>query len=92
MRFIYPAIVRKTEDGMFHARFPDLAMCEAKGDSIDDVMRNATAAAHDWIDLEFQEEYPDFPPATDEADIITEDGETVRQVLVIYRIQDGWEE
>ena len=31
MRFIYPAVIKELPDGRFHARFPDLEMCEAEG-------------------------------------------------------------
>ncbi len=92
MKFIYPVIVKQREDGVFHARFPDLAMCEAEGSSMMDVLRNATAAAHDWIALEMEEDEPDLPPATDPEDIHPAEGESVRQILVIYRFQDGWDE
>ena len=55
MRFIYPAIIKEKEDGTFEAHFPDLAMCEAAGETMMEVVRNATAAAHDWIELEMSE-------------------------------------
>ena len=29
MKFIYPAVFRKTDDGRYQAFFPDLACCEA---------------------------------------------------------------
>ena len=41
MKFIYPAIIRKEENGTFKATFPDLACCEATGDSLDDVIEKA---------------------------------------------------
>ena len=92
MRFIYPAIVCEKSDGSFHARFPDLAMCEAEGSSVDDVLRNAVGAARDWIELEFQEDEPDLPPASDPSEIVLKEGEFVLQILVIYRMHEGWDE
>lgn len=92
MRFIYPAVFRENPDGSWHAAFPDLAMCEADGYSLDDAIRNANAAAYDWIDLEMHEEEPDMPPATDPADIPLGENEIVRKILVIYRILEGWDE
>ncbi len=92
MRFVYPAVIRRQDDGLWHARFPDLAMCEATGDSIDDVLRSANLAAYDWIDLEMHEEEPDIPPASQVEDIELAEGEMVRSILVIYRILDGWDE
>ena len=42
MNFVYPAIISKTDNG-YHARFPDLEMCEANGPTLDPVwMRRAT--------------------------------------------------
>ena len=92
MRFIYPAVFSQKPDGTWHAVFPDLTMCEADGHSLDDAIRNATAAAYDWIDLELHEDEPDMPPATDPRDIKTAEGEIVRRILVIYRMLEGWDE
>ena len=46
MKFIYPAVFRPTEDKKYNAFFPDLACCEAQGDTLDDaiVFSNATAS------------------------------------------------
>ena len=38
MKFIYPAVFRKTEEGKYKGFFPDLECCEATGDSLDDVI------------------------------------------------------
>ena len=51
MKFIYPAIIRKEENGTFKATFPDLACCEAIGDSLDDVIEKANEAAVGWLEL-----------------------------------------
>ena len=92
MRFIYPVVAKEVEAGKWHAVFPDLAMCEAEGSSLDDVLRNANAAAYDWIALELQEEEPDLPAASHPDDIEVKEGEVVRNILVIYRFLEGWEE
>lgn len=34
MKFIYPAVFRPTEDKKYNAFFPDLACCEANGDTL----------------------------------------------------------
>ena len=49
MKFIYPAVFRKNEDGRYKAFFPDLACCEAEGDTLDDAIDNANEAAYNWI-------------------------------------------
>ncbi len=92
MRFIYPAVVHKREDGSYKATFPDLKMCEAEGSSVDECLRNANLSAYDWIALEMEEDDPELPPASDLRDIQVEEGDIVRNVLVIYRILEGWEE
>lgn len=92
MRFIYPAVFSEKPDGTWHAVFPDLAMCEADGSSLDDCIRNANEAARDWIDLELHEDEPDLPPATSPEDIELKEGEIVRRILVIYRMLEGWDE
>ena len=33
MKFIYPAVFRKTENGTYHGFFPDLECCYADGDT-----------------------------------------------------------
>ena len=40
MKFIYPAVFRKNEEGRYKAFFPDLACCEAEGDTLDDAIDN----------------------------------------------------
>ena len=36
MKFIYPAVIRKTEEGKFQASFPDLECCYAVGDTLEE--------------------------------------------------------
>ena len=45
MKFIYPAVFRKTENGTYHGFFPDLECCYADGDTLDDAIDNANEAA-----------------------------------------------
>lgn len=92
MKFFYPTIVHKNEDGTYHATFPDLEMCEADGDSMDDVLWNATQAAYDWIAVELEEEDPFLPSVSDREDIALEDGDEYRMILVNMRFQPGFEE
>ena len=37
MKFTYPAVFHKTEQGTYEGYFPDLACCYAKGDTLDAV-------------------------------------------------------
>lgn len=92
MKFYYPVIVRENPDGTFHASFPDLAMCEADGDTMDDVLGEATEAAYDWIASELEEDEPELPPVTDREDLELAENEEYRMILVNMHLMQGWEE
>ena len=92
MKFIYPAMIRKTADGMYHATFPDLACCEATGETLDDCIEKANEAAVTWIELELSEDVPMMPPVTDKEDIPSEEGLIVRDICANVKFYDGWEE
>lgn len=92
MKFFYPAVIEKMNNGTFHAVFPDLEQCEAFGDSLEDVLDRATDAAAAWIEVELQEEDPNLPSATDPADIPAGPDRFIRNILVNYKFTDGWDE
>ena len=92
MKFIYPAVFRPTEDKKYNAFFPDLACCEAQGDTLDDAIENANAAAYDWIYTELMEFEGKLPPVSDESDLELQEGDVVRNISVNIRFQDGWDE
>ena len=79
MKFIYPAVFRKTENG-YHAFFPDLECCEASGDTLDDAIENANEACRNWITVELEEEEPNMPYVSDIEDIEIKDGDIVRNI------------
>lgn len=92
MKFTYPAIFKKTEDGRYRGYFPDLAMCEAEGDDLEDAIRDAIEAEGDWIRLELEEEDPVFPAISNPEDLVLEEGEFVRNIGVNIRFYEGWDE
>lgn len=92
MKFIYPAIFRKTTKGTFEARFPDLECCTATGETLDDCIENANQAAYDWIYVELTEFDSELPPITDPDDLVLDDSETLRNISVNIRLTDGWDE
>lgn len=92
MKFTYPAIIRKTENGTYKATFPDLACCEAEGESVDEAIEKANEAAYNWIELELSEEDGELPPITDHRDMELSEGDIVRNICVNIRFQDGWDE
>ena len=91
MKFVYPAIIEPTKEG-YHAHFHDLAMCEADGKTLDDVLRNARDAMYNWIDLELSEDDPQLPYVTDEVDLDLPEGAFVRNIMITYRFHVGWDE
>lgn len=92
MKFIYPAIVKKLGDDRYYAKLPDLECCEAYGDSIDEVMDNANAAAYTWIETELEDEDAQLPRVSDFSDIELAEGEFLRNVCVTMRFFEGWDE
>lgn len=92
MKFIYPAVVRKTKEGSYRAVFPDLACCEAEGETLEEAVERANEAAFDWISLELSEEDAELPPVTDPGDLELKEGDTVRNICVNIRFTDGWDE
>lgn len=92
MKFIYPAVIRKTQDGLFHARMADLEGCEAQGDTVDEVMENINEAMFGWISAELEEEEPVLPRISDTEDITLQEGEFIRNVCVTMRFFEGWDE
>ncbi|MDO5338362.1 MAG: type II toxin-antitoxin system HicB family antitoxin [Eubacteriales bacterium] len=92
MKFIYPAVFHKTENGTFQATFPDLVCCYAEGDTLDEAIEKANEAAYDWISLELSEDDADLPPVSDESDITLSEGDVVRNISVNIRFYEGWDE
>ena len=92
LKFTYPAVFHKTEQGTYEGYFPDLACCYAKGDTLDEALEDAIHSAYDWISLELTEEEPDFPPVSDVADLGKSEGEIARNIAVNIRLFEGWDE
>lgn len=91
MKFIYPAIFKKTESGSYTATFPDLTCCQAEGETLEEAVDNANEAAYDWIYLELSED-GQLPHITDINDLVLSDDEVVRNICVNVRLTDGWDE
>ena len=58
MKFIYPAVFHKTEEGHYKGYFPDLECCYGEGETLDEAIESANEAARDWITLELSEDEP----------------------------------
>ena len=46
MKFIYPAVFRKTDKGTYRGFFPDLEDCFGEGETLDEAVEEANAAAY----------------------------------------------
>lgn len=92
MNFVYPAIFRKTSDGKFYGFFPDLDCCQAFGDTLEEAVDNANAAAYDWLSLELSEDDAILPSISDESDLALLEGDIVRNISVHIRFYEGWDE
>lgn len=92
MKFIYPAVFRKTEKGRYKSYFPDLECCYGEGDTLDDAIDDSNEAARNWLSLELTEEEPFIPYVSDEEDIELKDGEFIRNISVNIRFYEGWDE
>lgn len=91
MKFIYPAIIRKTDEGRYQAIFPDLEACQAEGDTLEEAVDNANEAAYDWLYLEISED-GELPPVSDLGDMDLQEGDEVRNIAVNIRFTEGWDE
>ena len=76
MTFAYPAILHKTPQNTYTAVFPDLADCQAEGDTLNECLDNAYDAMYNWLYIE----------------LTLEEGEFVRNISAIMRLTDGWDE
>lgn len=91
MKFIYPAIFRKTEKGTYLVFFPDLESCYGEGDTLEEAVEKANEAAYDWISLELSED-GELPSITDPEDFPLREGDIVRNISVNIRFYEGWDE
>lgn len=92
MKFTYPAIIRKNEEGTYKAVFPDLACCEAEGDTLDEAVERANEAAYGWIELELSEDDCQLPPVSHPEDLKLQPGEVIRNICVNIKFYEGWDE
>lgn len=93
MVFTYPALVKKTDQGQYQGYFPDLTMCEFKGEDLDSALEDARDSMYEWIRVELEEEdEPDLPAITDPAAIDLQPGESVHEISIHYRFSQGWDE
>ena len=87
MTFIYPAVFTPKKEGPgYHEWFPDLEGCAAVGPDLEDTMDNAREAAYNWICVELEEEFVELPGVSHEDDISLEEGQFVRQMMIVVKL------
>ena len=91
MKFIYPAVLRPTSEG-YEATFPDLAGCQARGETLDEAIENAHEAAMEWITIELSEDSPAMPGVSEPDEIDLPEGAVLRNIAITYRFYDGYDE
>ena len=91
MKFIYPAVIGKKEDGSWYGYFPDLEMCEASAPSEDVLRERLKEAEYNWIALELEDTQM-LPFSSDESDVELKPGEQFVHFSVNYSFQDGYDE
>ena len=92
MRFVYPAVFRKKRGGGWSGFFPDLFGCEVEGETLDEAVDRAIEAEYRWLSAEFEEESPELPTISHADDLELKKGDVVRDIGVVYRFFDGWDE
>ena len=92
MKFMYPAVFRKNEDGTYNGYFPDLECCASTGDTLNEAIENANEAAYNWITVELDEEEPNLPSISDPSDLNLTPEDIVRIISVNIRFYEGWDE
>ncbi len=92
MKFTYPAVIHKNEDGTYRGYFPDLAGTEIEAPTYDDILNLAIETEREWITVELEEDNLDLPAVSDRADIKLGEGDELHDIAVIIRLYDGWDE
>lgn len=92
MTLVFPAVFKEHDNGSYECYFPDLECCTAEGDSFDDTVRNAIDAAYNWIMVELEEDEPDLPMISSPEEITLKEGESIHNISVHIRLNEGWDE
>ena len=91
MKFMYPAVFRKVSEDHYTGYFPDLEGTEVSGSSMTEVLQEAIEAGAAWIKLEL-EEGGNLPPISEPSDLDLKEEDIFRQISMIIRLTDGWDE
>lgn len=92
MKFWYPAVFKKNNDGSYDVNFPDLNGCTAKGKNFEEAMAEAKEAERTWLEIQILEDCENPPGVSEVEDIPVTEGETARIVAVNIRLMEGYDE
>lgn len=91
MVFVYPAIFKKAEDGLYKGTCPDLEGSYGEGETLDEAIEKCNESVYDWIYLEL-DEGGILPGVSDPEDFKLKEGDIVRNISVNIRFTEGWDE
>ena len=84
----YPALL-DGEAGAYGVVFPDLPGCVAMGTTVDEALRHAAAALHDYVASLAEDGIPVAPPR-DPAEVAIAPGESLVLVPLVRRPAVAW--
>ena len=84
----YPALL-DGEAGAYGVVFPDLPGCVAMGTTVDEALRHAAAALHDYVASLAEDGIPVAPPR-DPAEVAIAPGESLVLVPLVRRPAIAW--
>ena len=91
MRLCYPAVFTKKSSGKVEVSFPDIKGCGLVADSFDSALSEATEELREALLVDI-EEGSELPPVSDLEDIALAKDQEARQIAVILRLYEGWDE
>ena len=57
MKFVYPLIIHKAEEGGYWAEFPDLPGCVTEGETEEELLKMAKDALSGWLAVRFERNF-----------------------------------
>ena len=79
MKYVYPAVFHKNDDGSYTVCFPDLPGCFSEGKSLANALFMAETALAQWIGY-LADKKRSIPEASDAASINVDNGELVNLI------------
>ena len=90
MKFMYPAVFRKNEDGTYNGYFRISNAAPPPEIHWTKPSRMPTKPPTNWITVELDEEEPNLPSISDPSDLNLTPEDIVRIISVNIRFYEGW--